>query len=139
MPMTQPQRIALARLLSHDRADWHDAGIHSACAQLADQPGTAFELQTRAITAASIASHRTPECITWPTSAATKPTPTPAFTEPDPTVECPIHGPTVHRPDTGLHTCCWTARGDDQDQLCDDCTKQTGVRRLAGGTAGGTR
>jgi hypothetical protein len=70
MTLTPPMTVALMRLLSHLRPDWHDAGVHSAVVKLATDPRDPFTLVDQAIRQASIAAHRTPECITWTTTGA---------------------------------------------------------------------
>lgn len=107
MPLTQPQRIALARMLGHLRDDWHSAGIHSAVVKLADDLRSPFVLSRQAIDRAGNAAARTPECITF----ATPPNASDIdlVTDDQRVVatwsECPEHGSTVIHAD-GRFICC---------------------------------
>jgi hypothetical protein len=107
MPMNQPTQIALYRLLGRLRGDWHDAGLNAATKQLAAQPGTPFELVTRAVNAAAVARHDTPVCITW--TGGEQPD---RYRKPPRRGSCPDHGSTI-RNAAGDWICCVQAAAED--------------------------
>jgi hypothetical protein len=104
MTMTQPMRVKLMHLLEALRPDWQTAGLNAATAALAAQLDDPYTLTSRAIAAASIASNRTPECITWVDGPhVRKTTGTTSIDYIDP---CPEHGGRTLRPN-GEYGCCY--------------------------------